>query len=48
MVHLDQDVLGPDGALTGTLDDGTRIPAETLRRVACDCGVVAVGGEGAA
>ena len=48
MVHLDQDVLGPDGALAGTLDDGTRIPAETLRRVACDCGVVAVGNESGA
>ena len=48
MVHLDQDVLAPDGALAGTLDDGTRVSAETLRRVACDCGVVAVGGEGEA
>jgi hypothetical protein len=46
MVHLDQDVLGPDGSLAGTLDDGTRIPAETLRRVACDCGLVAVGSDG--
>jgi hypothetical protein len=46
MVHVDQDVLGPDGSLAGTLDDGTRIPAETLRRVACDCGLVAVGADG--
>jgi hypothetical protein len=46
IVHVDQDVLGPDGALAGTLDDGTRIPSETLRRVACDCGVVAVVGDG--
>jgi hypothetical protein len=42
MVHLDQDALGPDGAMTGTLEDGTRISAEALRRVACDCGLVAV------
>jgi hypothetical protein len=40
MIHLDQDVLGADGALAATLDDGTRIPAETLRRVACDAGLV--------
>jgi len=42
MVHLDQDPLAPDGVLAGTLDDGTRVSAETLRRVACDCGLVAV------
>ena len=41
VVHLDQDVLGPDGQLGGTLEDGTRVSAETLRRVACDCGLVA-------
>jgi len=47
MVHLAQDVLGPDGAWAGTLEDGTHVSAETLRRVACDCGLVAVdaGGE---
>jgi hypothetical protein len=43
IVHLDQDVLGPDGALAGTLEDGTHVSAETLRRVACDCGLVAAG-----
>ena len=48
MVHLDQDVLGPDGSLAGTLDDGTPVSAETLRRVACDCGLVAAGGESGA
>jgi hypothetical protein len=48
IVHVDQDVLAPDGALAGTLDDGTRVSAETLRRVACDCGVVAVAGQGEA
>ena len=42
MVHLDQEALGPDGALAGTLEDGSRVSAETLRRVACDCGLVAV------
>lgn len=41
IVHLDQDVLGPDGALAGTLEDGSSVSAETLRRVACDCGLVA-------
>jgi len=40
MVHLDQDPLAPDGVLSGTLDDGTRVSAETLRRVSCDCGIV--------
>ena len=48
MVHLDQEVLGPDGAWSGTLEDGTRVSAETLRRVACDCGLVATGGDGEA
>jgi hypothetical protein len=46
VVHLDQDVLGPDGALAGTLEDGTHVSAETLRRVACDCGLVAAGADG--
>jgi hypothetical protein len=56
MVHLDQEVLGPDGVLAervlpygawaGTLEDGTRVSAETLRRVACDCGLLATGGDG--
>lgn len=41
MVHLDKDVLGADGEIAATLDDGTRVSAETFRRVACDCGVVA-------
>jgi hypothetical protein len=40
MVHLEQDALAADGAFAATLDDGTRVSAETLRRVACDCGVV--------
>jgi hypothetical protein len=48
MVHLDQEALGPDGALAATLEDGTRVSAETLRRVACDCGLVAVHHDGQA
>ena len=48
MVHLDQEVLGPDGTWTGSLEDGTRVSAETLRRVACDCGLVAVNNSGEA
>jgi hypothetical protein len=47
-VHLDQEVLGPDGAWAGTLEDGTRVSAETLRRVACDCGLLAIGRDGEA
>jgi len=46
MVHLDQDALDPDGPWSGTLEDGTHVSAETLRRVACDCGLVAVGHDG--
>ncbi len=46
MVHLDQEVLGSDGAWSATLEDGTRVSAETLRRVACDCGLVAVSHDG--
>ncbi|HTZ51196.1 MAG TPA: DUF222 domain-containing protein, partial [Spirochaetia bacterium] len=48
MVHLDQEALGADGSWSATLEDGTRVPAETLRRVACDCGLVAVGHDGEA
>jgi hypothetical protein len=40
IVHLDQDALAPDGSLAATLDDGTRISAETFRRIACDAGLV--------
>jgi hypothetical protein len=43
MLHIDQDPLAPDGILAGTLDDGSRVSAETLRRIACDCGIVPVG-----
>ncbi|MFT5359149.1 MAG: hypothetical protein ACI9KE_006392 [Polyangiales bacterium] len=34
VVHLEHDALGD---LAATLDDGSRVPAETFRRVACDC-----------
>jgi hypothetical protein len=47
-VHLDQDLLGDDGALAATLDDGSRVSAETLRRVACDSGLVPLRMAGAA
>jgi hypothetical protein len=46
MLHLGQDVLGPDDAWAATLDDGTRVSAEALRRVACDSGLVAVSHDG--
>lgn len=46
VVHLDQDLFAPDGTLGGTLEDGTHVSAETLRRVACDCGLVAAGADG--
>ena len=46
MVHVDQDALGPDGSIAATLEDGTHVSAETLRRVACDCGLVALSGDG--
>ena len=48
MVHLDQEVLGADGAWTATLEDGTRVSAETLRRVACDCALLAAASDGEA
>jgi hypothetical protein len=40
LIHLDQDVLAPDGQWVATLDDGTRISTEALRRVACDAALV--------
>jgi hypothetical protein len=46
MLHVDQDPLAADGVLAATLEDGTHLSAETLRRVACDAGVVAVSGAG--
>jgi hypothetical protein len=40
-VHLDQDPLAPDGTMAAILDDGTRVSAETFRRLACDAALVA-------
>jgi hypothetical protein len=40
IVHLEPDPLASYGAMTATLDDGTRISAETFRRIACDAGLV--------
>ena len=49
VVHLDQAVLGPDGAREAFLDDGTRVSAETFRRLSCDGALVGVTtGEGGA
>jgi hypothetical protein len=45
MIHVEQDPLAPEGGMAATLEDGTAIPAETLRRVACDAGIVAVTGD---
>ncbi|HXU00053.1 MAG TPA: DUF222 domain-containing protein [Polyangia bacterium] len=42
VIHLDQAVFGPDGAREAYLDDGTRVSAETFRRVSCDSALVAV------
>jgi hypothetical protein len=41
VIHLERDLGAPDAALTASLDDGTHVSAETLRRVACDGGLVA-------
>jgi len=40
VVHLDQDPLAADGVRAATLDDGTRVSAETFRRITCDAGLV--------
>jgi hypothetical protein len=41
-LHVDQDPLAPDGVLAATLDDGTRVSAETLRRLTCDSSLVPI------
>jgi hypothetical protein len=41
-VHVEQDPLAPDGRLAATLEDGTRVSAETFRRIACDASLVGV------
>ncbi len=40
VIHLDRDLTSSDGKLGAALEDGTHVSAETLRRVACDGGVV--------
>jgi hypothetical protein len=40
VLHVDQDLVSDDRTLAATLGDGTRVSAETLRRVACDGGLV--------
>jgi hypothetical protein len=42
VIHLEQDLLAPDGTLAALLEDGTRVSAETFRRVACDASMIAV------
>jgi hypothetical protein len=41
-IHVEQDPLAPDGTLAATLEDGTRVSAETFRRIACDASLVQV------
>jgi hypothetical protein len=41
VIHVDRDLTSDEGTLGATLEDGTHVSAETLRRVACDGGVVA-------
>jgi hypothetical protein len=45
-IHVDQDPLAPDGTMAATLEDGSHVSAETFRRIACDCGLVAMTGNG--
>ena len=42
VVHLAPELASADGALGATLEDGARVSAETLRRLACDGGLVTV------
>ena len=41
VVHLEASQL-EEGALDATLEDGTHVSAETLRRVSCDCSMVTI------
>ena len=47
MVHVGQDPLAPDGQVAATLEDGTRVSAESFRRIACDCALVPIAENGA-
>jgi hypothetical protein len=40
VVHLDHDPLAADDTVAATLDDGSRVSAETLRRLGCDATIV--------
>ena len=40
VLHVDQDLVSQDRTIAATLADGTHVSAETLRRVACDGGLV--------
>ena len=40
VLHVDQDLVSHDHTIGATLVDGTHVSAETLRRVACDGGLV--------
>ncbi|MEO5769078.1 MAG: DUF222 domain-containing protein [Polyangia bacterium] len=44
-IHLEQSPLDKDGVMGVFLDDGTRVSAETFRRLSCDGGLVAVRGD---
>lgn len=43
-IHLEQSPLDADGIMGAFLDDGTRVSAETFRRLSCDGGLVPVSG----
>ncbi len=48
VVHVREELLAEGtGAMAAVLEDGRRVPAETLRRVACDCATQAVAFDGA-
>jgi hypothetical protein len=44
LLHVDADTLSEEGDLgRSELEDGTRVPSETSRRLACDASVVSIG-----
>ena len=47
VLHVGPDLASPDGAFGATLGDGTHVSEETLRRVACDGGLVVVASDAA-
>jgi len=40
VIHVDRDLTAPESGLRASLEDGTHVSAETLRRVCCDGGLV--------